>query len=111
MSQNECRSHYLIGAGNYGFYIYRNWRLISWADRLGFVPRDQDLYSFRGRLLINGDADDILNIDVTKSHIHLSEIAQDQLKLVIQEAVRKSPGSSLENRTSSYCRVAYAKSS
>ena len=90
MSQNECRSHYLIGAGNYGFYVYRNWRLISWADRLGFVPRDQDLYSFRGRLLINSDADDILNIDVTKSRIHLSEIAQDQLKPVIQEAIKKS---------------------
>lgn len=90
MSQNECRSRYLIGAGNYGFYIYRNWRLISWADRLSFVPRDQDLYSFRGRLLINSDADDILNIDVTKSRIHLSEIAQDQLKSVIQEAVKKS---------------------
>ena len=90
MSQSECRSRYLINARNYGFYIYRNWRLISWADRLGFVPRDQDLYSFRGRLLINSDADDILNIDVTKSRIHLSEIAQDQLKPVIQEAVKKS---------------------
>ena len=90
MSQNECRSYYRIGAGNYGFYIYRNWRLISWADSLDFVPRDQDLYSFRGRLLINSDADDILNIDVTKSRIHLSEIAQDQLKPVIQEAVKKS---------------------
>ena len=90
MSRADCRALYLIGAGNYGFYIYRNWRLISWADRLGFVPLDQDLYAFRGRLLINSDADDILNIDVTKSRIHLSAIARDQLTPVAQEAVKKS---------------------
>ena len=89
MSRKDCRDRYLIGAGNYGFYIYRNWRLISWADRLTFVPQDQDLYAFRGRLLINSDADDILNINVTKNRVHLSEIAQDQLKGV-QEAIKKS---------------------
>lgn len=90
MTQKGCRDHYLIEAKNYGFYIYRNWRLISWADSLGFVTRDQDLYAFRGRLLINSDADDVLNIDVTKSRIHLSEISHDQLRPVIREAVKKS---------------------
>ncbi len=90
MSRRDCHNHYLIGAGNYGFYIYRNWRLISWADRLDFVPQDQDLYAFRGRLLINSDADDILNINVTKSRVHLSENAQDQLKPEVQEAIKKS---------------------
>ena len=89
-SQKACRDHYMIGAGNYGFYIYRNWRLISWADSLGFVSQDQDYYAFRGRLLIKSDSDDILNIDITKSRIHLSEIAQDQLKPLIQEALKKS---------------------
>ena len=90
MSRANCRNYYRIGAGNYGFYIYRNWRLISWANSLGFVPQDQDLYAFRGRLLINSDADDILNIDVTKSRIHLSGIAQDQIKPLVLEAVKKS---------------------
>ena len=90
MSRKGCRDRYLIGAGNYGFYIYRDQRLISWADRLDFVPQDQDLYAFRGRLLIKSDADDILNINVTKSRVQLSEIAQDQLKPEIQEAVKKS---------------------
>ena len=91
MSRQDCHNHYKIRAGNYGFYIYRNWRLISWADRLlNFVPLDQDLYAFRGRLLINSDADDILNINVTKSRVQLSEIAQDQLKPEIQDAVKKS---------------------
>lgn len=90
MTQKGCRDHYLIEARNYGIYIYRNWRLISWADSLDFVTRDQDLYAFRGRLLINSDADDVLNIDVTKSRIHLSEISHDQLRPLIREAVKKS---------------------
>src|SRR5579885_533898 len=90
MSQAACRDRYMIGAGNYGFYVYRNHRLISWADSLGFVPQDQDLYAFRGRFLIDSQADDVLNIDVTKSRIHLSEIAADQLKGDISEAIKKS---------------------
>ena len=88
--QKGCRDRYLIGAGNYGFYIYRNWRLISWADSLDCVRRDPDLHAFRGRLLINSDADDVLNIDVTKSRIQLSEIAQTQLIPRVQEAMKTS---------------------
>ena len=88
--QKSCRDRYLIGAGNYGFYIYRNWRLISWGDSLGWVPRDKDLYAFRGRLLINSDADDVLNINVTKSRIQLSDIARDQLIPRVQEAMKRS---------------------
>ena len=90
MTQKNCRDYYLIGAGNYGFYVYRNMRLISWADRLDLMPQDQDLYAFRGRLLINSNADDILNIDVTKSRIHLSDIAEEELRAEIQEATKKS---------------------
>jgi hypothetical protein len=90
MTQTACRDHYMIGAGNYGFYVYRNHRLISWADPLGFVPQDQDLYAFRGRFLIDSQADDLLNIDVTKSRIQLSEIAADQFKPLVGEGVKKS---------------------
>ena len=89
-SQKECRDQYRIGAGNYGFYIYRNGRLISWADSLGMINQDQDLYSFRGRLLLDNNSDDILNIDVTKSRIVLSEIADQQLRPLVQEAKKKS---------------------
>jgi len=71
--QNETRKKYQIEAGNYGFYVYRNGRLISWAEKFGIIPQDQDLYSFRGRVLIDETADDALNIDVKKSSITLSE--------------------------------------
>ena len=90
ISQTACRERYMTGAGNYGFYVYRNHRLISWADPLGFVSQDQDLYAFRGRFLIDSQADDLLNIDVTKSRIQLSEIATDQLKPLVHEAMKKS---------------------
>ena len=91
MSRAQCNKKYMIGAKNYGIYIYRNGRLISWGDRLdGMITQDQDLYSFRGRLLIKADSDDVLNIDVTKSRIQLSGIAYDQIYPLIQEAKKKS---------------------
>lgn len=90
MKQAKVRDMYNIAAGNYGFYIYRNGRLISWAASLGMVPQDQDLYSFRGRLEITSDADDVLNIDVTKSRILLSDTAQIQLNPLLSEGIKKS---------------------
>lgn len=90
LSQAQCRDKYQIGAGNYGIYVYRNYRLISWADSLDVIRLDQDLYSFRGRLNIQSNSDDILNIDVTKSRIHLSELAKAQLTPELGEAKRKS---------------------
>ncbi len=90
-AQKECRDKYLIEAGNYGFFIYRNYRLISWADSLdGMVTLDKKLYSFRGRILIDDSADELLNIDVTKTRINLSEIARNQLFSLINEAKNKS---------------------
>jgi hypothetical protein len=91
LGQAKAREKYLIDANNYGVYIYRNGRLISWADRLeGMINQDQDLYSFRGCLRITSDADDVLNLDVTKSRIQLSELAFDQLLPVVNEAKKKS---------------------
>lgn len=90
MTQKECRDKYDIGAKQYGVYIYRNGRLIGNAVDLGLIARDQDLYSYRARLEISDAADEALRIDVAKSQIQLSEIAQDQLTEVIRETVRKS---------------------
>jgi len=76
----SIRAKYLIGAGNYGFYVYRNKRLISWASSLqGIIVQDQDNYAFRGRILIEDKADDYFNIDVKKSNIILSEDAWNKI--------------------------------
>ncbi len=90
-SAGQIRAKYMIGAGNYGVYVYRNRRLISWAEGFGgIVPQQQELYAYRGRLLINSDADDALNIDVTKSHVHLSDETHNILDDEISEHRRMS---------------------
>jgi hypothetical protein len=87
----EIRKKYLIESGNYGFYVYRNNRLISWASHLnGIIPYDQDFYAFRGRISINNNADDFFNIDVKKSTLTLSEEALNVISDVTREARNKS---------------------
>jgi hypothetical protein len=86
----EIRNKYLIEANNYGFYVYRNKRLISWANRLDIVPYDQDYYSFRGRIFIDDSADDFFNIDVKKSSLTLSEEAYNVLSDFTKESRDKS---------------------
>ncbi|MER6451400.1 ATP-binding protein [Streptomyces sp900105245] len=87
----EIRRRYMIGASHYGFYVYRNKRLIRRAERFnGLIPTDQDYFAFRGRILIDDSADDAFNIDVKKSEILLSEEAEGALSEAIYEARRLS---------------------
>jgi hypothetical protein len=86
----EIRKKYRIEAGNYGFYVYRNKRLISWSERFGIVPQHGSLYGFRGRILIDESADDAFNIDVKKSEITLSEDAERTLSDYSAEYKSKS---------------------
>jgi hypothetical protein len=87
----KVRDHYKIDSGNYGYYVYRNKRLISWAERFsGIIPQDQDFYAFRGRILLDNSADDAFNIDVKKSHLELSNEAWDSLSDLSDEYKRKS---------------------
>lgn len=89
ISDASIRTKYHISANNYGFYVYRNGRLINWANRLDIIPQDQDFYAFRGRINIKADADDAFNIDVSKSKINLSEDARDALDDYIADYKRK----------------------
>lgn len=89
--QKEIRNKYNIEAKNYGFYVYRNKRLISWAESFdGIIPPDQQLYSLRGRILIDESADDCFNIDVKKSTITLSDEAYREISDRADEYKRKS---------------------
>jgi len=90
-ADSMIRDKYLIEASNYGFYVYRNKRLISWAETFnGIIPANQDLYSFRGRILIDDSADDVFNIDVKKSTLTLSDEAWNTISDNAQEYKRKS---------------------
>lgn len=90
ISDASIREKYKISASNYGFYVYRNKRLINWANRFdGIIPQDVDYYAFRGRINIQSDADDAFNIDVSKSKIILSEESRNGLDDFITEYKRK----------------------
>jgi hypothetical protein len=89
--RTAIRRQYMIGPGNYGFYVYRNKRLISWADRFDqIIPYAQEYWSFRGRILIADDADEVLNIDVKKSRVLLNEEALQALTDVTYDLRLKS---------------------
>ncbi|MFV9504232.1 MAG: ATP-binding protein [Oscillochloridaceae bacterium umkhey_bin13] len=95
MSRKACHDHYMIDSESYGFYIYRNYRLISWpgdvpVKLMGVRTKASDLYAFRGRIMISSDADDLLNIDVTKNRIQFSELANQHLLPEIGDAIKKS---------------------
>lgn len=87
----KVRDKYKIESGNHGYYVYRNKRLISWAERFdGIISNEQDYWSFRGRILLDTTADDAFNIDVKKSHLELSSEAWDALNDLTDEYKRKS---------------------
>jgi hypothetical protein len=88
---SKVRNAYHIEASNYGFYVYRNKRLISWAENFnGIIPSNQDLYSFRGRILFDVSADDVFNIDVKKSTLTLSDEAWNTISDQSLEYKKKS---------------------
>jgi hypothetical protein len=89
--KNVFRDFYRITASNYGYYVYRNKRLISWAEHFnGIIPFDQDYYSFRGRILIDSSADDCFNIDVKKASLVLSDEASNSIDDFTYEYKKKS---------------------
>lgn len=102
LSDASIRREYHISANNYGFYVYRNGRLINWANRLDIIPLDQDFYAFRGRINIKADADDAFNIDVSKSKINLSEDAREALDDYIADYKRKCK-TAWRNAWNKYC--------
>lgn len=95
-AQEAIRERYFIEASNYGYYVYRNKRLISWAESFpdnagsSIIPNNQDLYSFRGRIHIDSSADDLFNIDVKKSTITLSDEAWNTISDSTNDYKRKS---------------------
>lgn len=90
-NKSQIRDIYRIDSKNYGVYVYRNKRLISWAENFdGLIPRAQNLYAFRARLNIDSNSDDMFNIDVKKSNIILSEEARESLDDILDDLKRKS---------------------
>ena len=88
--QAEMRSRYNIESDPYtrrprhGFYIYRNKRVITLAERFhGVISSQFAASAFRARLMFEESADDILQLDVKKRHCQLPKAARNHLKNII----------------------------
>lgn len=93
----EIRDHYLIETDPYtrrarhGFYIYRNRRIIVLAERFhGLVSAATQAWAFRGRLMFDESADNILSLDVKKRHCQLPKEARNNLQSIIKAYQHKS---------------------
>ena len=95
--QKIVRDQYQIETDPYtrkprhGFYIYRNRRIIVMAERFhGLVSSATQAWAFRGRLMFDETADNILALDVKKRHMKLPKSARSNLKNLIATFQTKS---------------------
>ncbi|HHF3222067.1 TPA: ATP-binding protein [Vibrio diabolicus] len=78
--EREKIKSYSISSSNSGFFIFRNGRLIRWGDNLGLITRD--LRTFRVRIDIKTEHDELLNVDVSKQNLVLPDEFLDELALL-----------------------------
>jgi hypothetical protein len=93
----EKRENYQIESDPYtrrprhGFFVYRNRRIIVSAERFhGLISAQTAAWAFRGRLMFDETADDVLMIDVQKRHVRLPKSARNNLKSIIANYHTKS---------------------
>ncbi len=95
--RSEMRDHYLIEADPYtgrrrhGFYVYRNRRIIVLAEGFhGLISPATQAWAFRGRLMFDETADNILALDVKKRHCQLPKEARSNLQAMVRTHQQKS---------------------
>lgn len=96
-AQQNARQKYQVDTDPYtkkprhGFYIYRNRRIIVMAERFhGLVSSATQAWAFRGRLMFDESADNILALDVKKRHMKLPKSARSNLKNLVSIYQTKS---------------------
>lgn len=89
--RNDMRDRFAIdqdpytGSPRHGFYVYRNRRVIVMAERFrGLVSSQQANWAFRGRLMFDEAADEIVSLDVKKRHCQLPKKARTNLGALIR---------------------------
>lgn len=71
-------AEFKIGRDNAGFFIFRNGRLIRWADRIAGVNRND--IGFRAKVLISTEHDDLFHVDVSKQNLMIPEEVEATLR-------------------------------
>jgi hypothetical protein len=74
---------YQVSRPNAGCFIYRNGRLIRWADDLGFLTKDE--YNIRIRMDLTEEHDDVLHVDVTKQRLEIDDELLARLKRILDD--------------------------
>lgn len=63
--------NYKITRNNSGCFVFRNGRLIRWADNIGGIGRDD--IPFRAKLTLTSDHDEAFHVDVSKQRLEYPE--------------------------------------
>ncbi|MCL1076571.1 hypothetical protein D5R81_00030 [Parashewanella spongiae] len=78
--EREKIKSYGVSSATSGFFIFRNDRLICWGDNLSIITRD--LRTFRARIDITSEHDEVLNVDVSKQNLVFPDEFLDELSLI-----------------------------
>jgi len=77
---------YAVSRENKGFFIYRNGRLIRWADDLDRMIGKDDI-NIRIRLELQDEHDDLLHVDVSKQRLEVDDEIRGELRGIITKAL------------------------
>ncbi|MCP1575353.1 hypothetical protein J2S30_003732 [Herbaspirillum rubrisubalbicans] len=87
LSQEQQRvvKQYQVSRANAGCFIYRNGRLIRWADGLdGILSKDE--FNLRVRMDLTEEHDDIFHVDVTKQRLEIDDVLLARLKRILDDS-------------------------
>lgn len=80
---------YDISRKNKGFFIYRNDRLIRWADDLdGIIGKDDII--IRGRIRLTTEHDDIMHVDVSKQNMFIPDDIIERIEREVRIPLREA---------------------
>jgi hypothetical protein len=83
----NSRSDFL---NNQGAYVYRNGRLMAWADWFRLVPKGESTKLARIRIDFPNSLDDYWTIDIKKSRAYPPHAVREQLKKIIGKITESS---------------------
>jgi hypothetical protein len=89
-NRNELKKKYDISQKNMGFYVYRENRIIRRAETFDLFTPETRLLAFRASIDFNSDADSLIDLDVAKHQVVLSDRVHGKLDEVFRPILHRS---------------------